>query len=119
LTSERAQAKWLNEHNMECIFSPKCHGDTIVKEGNPTPCSSCLQILRLKTFRNAIRRPPPKKGNAKFTPKAFRNEVLGQAYLRHRDVQELMEEVRISKSITEFFLMAILGEWRIEMACIC
>jgi hypothetical protein len=105
LTSERAQAKWLNEHNLGSVFSPKCHGKAIVEEGNPKPCSYCLQVLRFKTFRTAIRRKPPNKGKGKFTPKAFRNEVIGQAYMRHCDVQELMEEVRICyKHIDQYHL---------------
>lgn len=104
LTSERAQAKWLNEHNLGSVFSPKCHRECNEKDGNPMPCTSCLQILRFKSFRNAVRRKLPKRGNAKFTPKAFRNEVLGQAYMRHRDVQELMEEVHISnRHLTQHF----------------
>ena len=57
------------------------------------PCDECRKVLHLRIFLNALRRLPPKKNNWKFTPKEYRSELLGKAYLRHIDVQEFMEKV--------------------------
>ena len=44
----------------------------------------CRFVLKLKALQNALRRPPPEK--PKHTPKRYRNEILGECYLRHTDV---------------------------------
>ncbi len=94
LAAERAQAKWLNHHTSGTVSSSKCHKRGLVSpSGQVQPCTECMKILRLKIFRNALRKPAPKRGHAKFTPVAYRDPVGGQSYLRHIDVQELMEMV--------------------------
>ncbi|OJT08909.1 hypothetical protein TRAPUB_192 [Trametes pubescens] len=94
LAQERSQARWLNYHANGVVTSAKCQ-----KKGKPSPsgevlpCSDCNKILRLKIFKNALRKPAPAPRKAKFTPWSYRNPVVGEAYLRHEDVQELMEMV--------------------------
>ncbi|KAH9943952.1 hypothetical protein B0H21DRAFT_469767 [Amylocystis lapponica] len=91
LAAERVHAIWLNHHTIGAVFSPKCKKFTQTSGDILHACEECMKVLRCKTFRTALRRTMPRKGNSKFTPKAYRNPVAGEAYLRHRDVQELME----------------------------
>jgi hypothetical protein len=94
LVVERAQAKWLNEHNMGAIFSTSCMTKGIIgANGIVIACEQCRFLLTLRIFRTALRRKGAKPENAKYTPKAYRNEVVGNAYLRHKDVKELVEAV--------------------------
>lgn len=94
LAQERAQAKWLNHPTNGVVTSAHCQKrGQLSPSGELLPCSSCLKLLRLKTFRNALRKPAPAPGRSKYMPKAYRNPVTGETYLRHRDVQELMEMV--------------------------
>ncbi|OSC97160.1 hypothetical protein PYCCODRAFT_1440446 [Trametes coccinea BRFM310] len=98
LAQERAQAKWLNHHTTGTVTAAKCQKVArISANGDISPCSECTKLLRLKTFTNALRKRRPKVENAKYTPKAYRNPVAGEAYLRHRDVQGLMEMVRTAE----------------------
>jgi hypothetical protein len=94
-SAQRAQAAWLNDHHAGVVYSAKCNSRGVLGDGGSViiPCDECRQILRLKIFQNALRRPTPNKHNWKFTPKQYRNELLGKAYMRHIDVQEFMEEV--------------------------
>ncbi|KAJ3925295.1 MAG: hypothetical protein NXY57DRAFT_862415, partial [Lentinula lateritia] len=50
-------------------------------------CADCQLIPEIKTFQNALRR---EEGQAKFTPHEYRNKLLGEAHLKHRDVLELL-----------------------------
>ncbi|KIM85633.1 hypothetical protein PILCRDRAFT_37664, partial [Piloderma croceum F 1598] len=56
------------------------------------PCEECRKILCLQIFHNALCHPPPKIQNWKYTPKEYRSELLGKAYMQHMDVQEFMEK---------------------------
>ncbi|OJT05301.1 hypothetical protein TRAPUB_3891 [Trametes pubescens] len=92
LVQERAQAKWLNHPTNGVVTSVKCQKrGRVSSSGEVIPCSECNKLTHFKIFLNALRKPTPAPGRAKFTPKAFRNPVTGETYLRHCDVQELME----------------------------
>ncbi|KAM5544147.1 hypothetical protein V8D89_002196 [Ganoderma adspersum] len=92
LAAERAEAQWFNHHTTGTVTSSECQRrGHLSSSGDILPCSDCMKVLKLKLFMNALRKAPPQRGYAKFTPKAYRNPVVGEAYLRHRDVQELME----------------------------
>jgi hypothetical protein len=95
-TAERAQVAWSNDHSAGVVFSTKCTSRAIVEIGSSLvlPCNECRKILHLRIFRNALRRLPPKIQNWKYTPKEYRNELLGKAYMRHAGVQEFMKKVR-------------------------
>lgn len=94
LAQERSQARWLNYHANGVVTSAKCQKKgKLSPSGEVLPCSDCNKILRLKIFKNALRKPAPAPRNAKFTPWSYWNPVAGEAYLRHEDVQELMEMV--------------------------
>ncbi|KAI0059300.1 hypothetical protein BV25DRAFT_1809175 [Artomyces pyxidatus] len=93
LAAERAQAKWTNDHFVGAVYSAQCTHLGRAVEGTSlvAPCTPCRMVSRVKTFRNALRRRAPSLKNAKYTPKSYRNELVGKAYARHTDVQELME----------------------------
>ena len=92
--TERAQAAWSNDHYTGAVFSTKCTGQAVVGHSLIMPCDECRKVLHMQIFRNALRHLPPKKGNWKYTPKEYRSELLGKAYMWHIDVHEFMEEVQ-------------------------
>jgi hypothetical protein len=95
-SAERAQFRWSNDHYAGAVFSTQCTTQGVVPDGANLvmPCNECKKVLHMRVFRNALRRREPQKGNWKYTPKEYRSELLGKAYMRHADVQEFMEEVR-------------------------
>ena len=96
LSTEHAQALWFNNHITLTLSSPRCQkfGALSSDGGDILPCVECNGLLRLKVLKNALSKLPTKKGNEKYTPIVYRNPVIGEAWMRHRDIQELMEMVR-------------------------
>ncbi|GJE95750.1 hypothetical protein PsYK624_119370 [Phanerochaete sordida] len=93
LAQERKEARWINSPLTTSIYSPNCEGAAFISaSGLVRACTTCAKLLKVKIFTNALRRPPPSPDNAKYTPKTYRNELTGQAYLRHVDVRELSEK---------------------------
>jgi len=94
-TAERAQVAWSNDHSVGVVFSTKCTSQAIVEIGSSLvlPCNECRKILHLQIFRNALHCLPSKIQNWKYTPKKYRNELLGKACMQHTSVQEFMEKV--------------------------
>ena len=94
LTAERAQAQWINHHSTVTVSSPNCEKfGQVSPTGAVLPCVACQNVLKLKLFRNALRKNAPEKGMAKYTPNVYRNDIIAEAALRHKDVQELLEMV--------------------------
>ena len=90
-SAERKEARWINNHMSSAIVSPKCTGKGFVSsDGIISCCGTCIQLLHLKTLQNALNRIPCEPRKAKYTPKAFRNPLLGEAFSRHEDVYELV-----------------------------
>ncbi len=107
LAAERAEAKWINHHHTGTVSSPKCNKRAqISASGEVLPCTACRKLKGLKLFQNAIRKRAPRKGRGKYVPEAFRNPVAGEAYLRHVDVQELMEMVSTNTYEYSYILTA-------------
>ncbi len=94
--AERSQAVWTNSHSTGTVFSMKCEKIGIVSpHGTMQSCLPCQNVLRYRAFRNALRRKGAKPNGFKFTPKSYRNKLVGRAYLRHHDVKEFAEMVRL------------------------
>jgi hypothetical protein len=93
--AERAEAAWSNDHASGTVYSTKCTSRGIIGDGLTLviPCDECNKVLHMWIFCNALCHLPPKKANWKYTPKEYRNELLGKAYMCHIDVQEFMEDV--------------------------
>lgn len=106
MAAERAESGWSNDHIVGAVFSTVCDKEGQVVKGVIIPCLSCRKVLKLKVFKNALRHPVPDVGKYKYTPRAFRNELLGKAYSRHNDVQELMEMVSF---IFKVYLMMLIS----------
>ncbi|KAA1468573.1 hypothetical protein DENSPDRAFT_814932 [Dentipellis sp. KUC8613] len=90
---EQQLYKWLNKHSLGAVFSTKCAGQASPSPSIPdyAPCTQCLHLLHLHTFQNALNVPLPLDKNTKFTPKQYRSSALGDLYLRHQGLQELVE----------------------------
>ncbi|KAK7686046.1 hypothetical protein QCA50_010858 [Cerrena zonata] len=72
------------------VYSPTCLKRGFVSFGGIISCCArCYALLRLKTFCNALYHTPCEVPNAKFTPKSYRNPLMGEAFLRHQDVYHL------------------------------
>ncbi|KAJ3922790.1 hypothetical protein F5877DRAFT_32910, partial [Lentinula edodes] len=71
------------------VMSPTCSKSMRIHASDHDPhiCADCQLIPKIKTFQNALRR---EEGQAKFTPHEYRNKLLGEAHLKHRDVLELL-----------------------------
>ncbi|KII87710.1 hypothetical protein PLICRDRAFT_699250, partial [Plicaturopsis crispa FD-325 SS-3] len=92
LHAERHRAKWINNHMTSSVSSPACTKVAFISStGILLPCNACADILKIKAFRTALKRPMPSNAASKYVPKAYRNPLLGEAYQRHTDVRELME----------------------------
>lgn len=118
LLEERHRAKWLLSHATSSIFSPKCTGKAFISaDGLIRACDCCAELLKIKTLRTAIKRPLPTIANTKFVPKAYRNELLGDAFLRHSDVRDLFEVVghMLSSTFLAIVLTLLQGNdrWRL------
>jgi hypothetical protein len=116
VAQEQRQALWINHHMSKSVRSSTCTQVSILKpNGAAIPCDSCLKLLRVKTFVNALTRPVPEQGNAKFTPFAARNELVGHAYARHTDVEGLF--VRRSATLVSHSTDIFLRKPRTLLSC--
>lgn len=87
--AEYHKARWINHHDSLAVYSPNCTKQGFVSfSGIIGSCIACSLVLHLKTFQNALRHTPSLK--QKHTPKRYRNEVLGECFLRHIDVYDLV-----------------------------
>ena len=55
------------------------------------PCVECVALLRLNTLRSVLRRPIPDDKNLKYIPKECLTTLLGQLYVKHLGLCEIME----------------------------
>ena len=89
VTAQHHEARWFNNHKASAVYSPSCEKRAFVSAtGVIGSCATCLLVLSLKTFMNALNRPTPK--HPKFTPKRYRNPILGECFLKHTDVYDLV-----------------------------
>ena len=95
VAAQHHEARWINNHKASAVYSPNCQKHAFVSAtGVIGCCATCLLVLSLKTFVNALNRPTPK--HPKFTPKRYRNPILGECFLKHTDVYDLVVLVRSS-----------------------
>lgn len=89
--AQRAQAVWHNNSFAGTVRAAKCHERGVESaSGDILPCGECRGLLQLKTFQNSLRKEPPDPENAKFTPKAYLDEIGGKAFLQNHDVKWFM-----------------------------
>lgn len=95
LAAELREAKWVNNHMAQSISSPVCQKTAFVSSsGLVRPCYECASILKIKMFKVALKRPIPPPGKSKYTPNIYRDPITGEAFSRHKDVEELVNMVR-------------------------
>jgi len=64
------QYQWLNNADIETVFAASCTKVVqVAKGGDPSPCPSCMEVLKNRQFKQAISIPLPDEKNLKFTPK--------------------------------------------------
>lgn len=90
--------QWINSHAAGSVHSKNCEASVQQPQGesgerDPSPCSSCLALLRNHRFQSAINRKCPEDAKLKFVPIAYRCPVLGDIYAKHMGVRELIEAV--------------------------
>jgi len=91
-SAQRQRYQWLNNADIETVFSTSCTKVVHVREGvDPSPCSSCMEVLRNRRFKQAISIPLPDEKNLKFTPKRFLNETAIEHYARTTGLQTIID----------------------------
>ena len=67
--------------SVHAIGKDPCNGNARQgKDGTLEPCNSCLALLSLRAFRNAISREPPKNENRAYVPHTFQPAEVGKLY---------------------------------------
>ncbi|KAJ3760769.1 hypothetical protein EV360DRAFT_39135 [Lentinula raphanica] len=88
---EWALSQWVNRHDLNAVFSKNCLGTITIQPSGRPVCANCLTVPKIKIFQNALKRTAPENKNMKFTPREFRNPLLGSVFLAHEDIGGLME----------------------------
>ena len=89
---QRQQYQWLNNADIETVFAASCTKVVQVREGgDPSPCPSCMEVLKNRRFKQAILIPLPDEKNLKFTPKRLLNETAIEHYARATGLQAIID----------------------------
>lgn len=94
---EQLDYLWINVHSTLSVHSSSCLKVLRLTEAQlekgSWPCSSCRDLLALKTFRNTISRPIPDPANVKFTPHAMTVPMVQDIVKRQLGVENLFTSV--------------------------
>lgn len=98
---EFLEYKWVNKHAAGAVHSTACQRTVRqprleMSTSIPEPCDDCLSLLHVRVFQTALNRDMPREAVLKFVPKEYRCAELGEIYLQHRGVRELVEAVSAS-----------------------
>lgn len=100
LDQQQHEWTWRNDHAKMRVFAVACE-HTVPEQAptnRPLPCTQCSAVLDSKSFKNALRKPPPDEGNYIYTNHRFRSPLLGEIYARTLGLKELIEKpVRVSR----------------------
>ncbi|TFK60394.1 hypothetical protein BDN72DRAFT_779478 [Pluteus cervinus] len=84
--------KWQNSRAMQSVYATNCENIVTGPNGvDPVPCEMCSALYELHTFQVRLRQPTPTEENMKYVRKDYRNEELGQIYLKHKGVRQIVE----------------------------
>ena len=84
LRVERIEATefcWLNFREQGFILSMTCL-KTSLTEDPAQPCRECLNLLKNKVFKNALRQKLPKEENLQYTPLVYCARMTGEQYTK-------------------------------------
>lgn len=108
LLREETLYKWKNSRAAQAIYAANCEDlITCVAGQEPTPCSHCCALYRLHSFRVRLNRSIPDEDNMKYVPKVYQDEDLGNIYLRHRGVRNIVELVSFMFLASIFYLTTL------------
>jgi len=91
--AQRHDWKWRNEHDNGKVFSTTCTTravHSVVKSARPEPCASCREVLRSKTFKNAIALPKPPDERYKYLNREYRSNRLTELMGRCLQLREIL-----------------------------
>lgn len=93
-SAEAHRYRWVNRHGLQAVFAKHCVETVrIAADQTPPPCATCRAVLRLKAFKNALAHTPTPEENLKFVPKCYREQDIGELYLRFHGLRELVDDV--------------------------
>ncbi|EJD37182.1 hypothetical protein AURDEDRAFT_129656 [Auricularia subglabra TFB-10046 SS5] len=112
---ESHEYRWLNRHGLQAVFSAHCLHSVMAKDdAQPGPCESCVALLSIKEFKNALARPIPPDKNLKFVPEAYREHEIGHLYLRYHGLADLVDEniTKPAQMLRDFAKGVLAGDYK-------
>ena len=84
---------WTICRELRVVYSTKCQN--FISSGSSTTCDECLAVLKLDTFKKALRMEPPPLATAKFTPRRQYSGArdLGISYAKIKGLTGLLDDV--------------------------
>ena len=84
---------WTICRELRVVYSTKCYN--FLSPGTSTTCDECLALLKLDTFKKALRMEPPPPETAKFTPRRQYDGIrdLGINYAKIKGLAGLLDDV--------------------------
>lgn len=95
-SAEAHEYLWLNRHGIEAVFSARCHKTVTIASTSSrvnNTCAACHSVRDRKVFKNALTRPIPDDANRKYVPYSYREEELGELYLKYHGLADLVKKV--------------------------
>ncbi|KAJ7205209.1 hypothetical protein GGX14DRAFT_368089 [Mycena pura] len=107
---QRAEHTWRNDHQSQQVRALDCTGIAGGADRNKVakPCAACNTVLRSERFKAVLRKPLPDDDNYKHVNARFRNDLVGEQYLRAKGLQQLIE-ADSSQSVFVRFAVGVLG----------
>lgn len=95
LRREKTLFQWTNDRSVGSVFSSMCEDEVRVTgaDTQPRPCTSCEDLWGLHTFQVVLRRKMPSQKNMKHVNKLYRCPDLGELYLKHKGLYDILEMV--------------------------
>lgn len=86
---------WTICRELRVVYSTKCCNFISPASGTSATCNECLALLKLETFKKALRMEPPPPETAKFTPRRQYNSIrdLGINYAKIKGLAGLLDDV--------------------------
>lgn len=95
LRRENHLYQWRIVRSAGSVYSTKCLEMVPAKSSGqcPRPCTKCLDLFALKSFKVALQRKEAPEDRMKYTPFSWRDSAVSDIYLKVKGVRELVENV--------------------------
>ncbi|KAK7448058.1 hypothetical protein VKT23_013815 [Stygiomarasmius scandens] len=112
LDTQYHECSWRNDHKRLRVFFASCmrFSSGKAKGDRVSPCTSCLEVLKLKSFKKALAIQAPEEANYKFTNHRFRNATLGEHYANVKGLKDIIENSDTSPFV-QFARGALQGKY--------